>query len=343
MFAIFLLAASSAVSIEIASPREFQVFQRDAKGVGRVKIEVTAPDDVAALGATLDLGAGAAKSWHALEMEDQEGPKRRFHGVLEAPGGGWYALAISAGDAGPALASVHSFGVGEVFVVAGQSNSTNFGEERYPSLDPKVCAFDGERWSIAADPMPGVQDQSQGGSPWPMCGKLVREAVDVPVAFASCGYGGTSIRQWQKSSGDKLRLYEGLARRVRALGEFRAILWHQGESDAAAGVGKDEYLEQFRKLARDLAQDTGSKAPWIVAQASYVPDVEESKRNAIREAQAELWEKGDALRGPNTDELIGDYRHSKDHVHFSKKGLEAHAVRWCTWIRTHFFLRAKAK
>src|SRR5262249_26365574 len=162
-------------------------------------------------------------------------------------------------------------------------------------------AFDGERWSIAADPMPGAQDQSQGGSPWPMCGKLLREAVDVPIAFASCGYGGTSIRQWQKGSNDKLRLYDGLARRVRALGEFPPILWHRGERDAANGVSKAEYLEQFRKLARDLTQDTGSSAPWIVAQASFVPGVEESNRNAIREAQAELWEKGEALRGPNTD------------------------------------------
>ncbi len=343
MIALLLTAASSAISIEIASPREFQVFQRDAKDVGRVRVEVTAPDEVGALGAALDLGAGAAKPWLALAMEDLEGPTRRSHGVIEVPAGGWYALALSAAETSPALASVRQFGVGEVFVVAGQSNSTNSGEERFPSQDARVAAFDGDRWSLAADPMPGVEDHSQGGSPWPLCGKLLREFLDVPVAFAPCGYGGTSIRQWQKEAGDKLRLYDGLARRVRVLGEFRAILWHQGETDAASGMSKTEYLELFRKLAGDLAQDTGSRAPWIVAQASFVPGIEAAKMDAIRGAQAALWEKGDALRGPNTDELLDDYRHSKDRVHFSKKGLEAHAARWCTWIRTHFFLSVKPK
>jgi hypothetical protein len=344
MLAHLLLAGS----IGITSPRELQVFQRDAHDVGHVRVEATAPDEVATLGASVDAKNGAAIAWTPLEMEDLPGPTRRFHGTLEVKAGGWYSLAFSTAQGTAPIASVQRFGVGEIFVVAGQSNSTNFGEERFPSQDDQVVAFDGEHWTIAADPMPGVQDKSQGGSPWPLCGKLLREFLGVPVAFASCGYGGTSIRQWQKTSkfeisGAKVDLYGGLARRVRALGEFRAILWHQGESDAAGGMGKAEYVELFRKLASDLAQDTGSHAPWIVAQASYVPDAEESKRNAIRDAQAELWEKGDALRGPNTDELVGDYRHSKDHVHFSKKGLEAHAARWCTWIRTHFFLQAKPK
>ena len=348
MLANLLLAVLPGVRIQVASPRDHQVFQRDAHDVGRVKVEATAPDEVAILGAILDTKDGAAVAWKALEMEDLPGPTRRFHGTLEVRAGGWYSLALSAAQGAAPLASVERFGVGEVFVVAGQSNSTNFGEERFPSQDDQVVAFDGELWSLAADPMPGVQDKSQGGSPWPLCGKLLREFTGVPVAFASCGYGGTSIRQWQKTSkfeisGAKVDLYGGLARRVRALGEFRAILWHQGESDAAGGMGKAEYVELFRNLAGDLAQDTGSHAPWIVAQASYVPDLEESKRNAIRDAQAELWEKGDALRGPNTDELVGDYRHSRDHIHFSKRGLEAHAARWVTWIRTQFALQAKPK
>src|SRR5262245_9593470 len=145
MIAMLLLAASSAVSLEIASPREFQVFQRDAKDVGRVVVEVMASDEVGALGATLDLGGGAAKTFRPLEMEDLQGKTRRFHGVLEVPGGGWYALEFSAAEGGASLGGVRKFGVGEVFVVAGQSNSTNFGEERFPSQDDKVAAFDGER------------------------------------------------------------------------------------------------------------------------------------------------------------------------------------------------------
>jgi hypothetical protein len=336
MILALLLASSPTFSVELDSPHEFQVFQRDAKDVAHVRVEGRCPDDVGSLGAIVDLHDGATPTWKALTLEDVPGPNQRFRGTLEVPGGGWYSLVLSRSEKEPALASVQRFGAGEVFVVAGQSNSTNYGEERSSSQDDRVAAFDGEQWWIAADPMPGVQDHSQGGSPWPACGKLMRCSLGRPVAFASCGYGGTSIRQWQKGAepvlqgaeGEKVRLYDGLVGRVRALGEFRAILWHQGESDAASGMKREEYVELFKKLAHDLAADTGSTAPWVVARASYVPGLEEEKLRPIREAQAELWKSGLARRGPDTDDLLGDMRHSRDHIHFSRAGLEAHAARW---------------
>jgi hypothetical protein len=50
--------------------------------------------------------------------------------------------------------------------------------------------------------------------------------------------------------------------------------------------------------------------------------------DAIRAAQAEIWSTGLALQGPDTDDLRGPLRHSQDHVHFSRAGLEVHAARW---------------
>ena len=198
MIPIPALLLSVALSAEIQSPREFQVVQRGPGNVGKVRVEGTCSDDVDRLGVLVVLEAGRPPAWHALENDDLPGPTRHFHGVLELPAGGWYSLSVARAVDGPALAEVLHFGVGEVFVVAGQSNSTNYGEERTPSLDDRVAAFDGSRWWIAADPMPGAQDPSQDGSPWPTCGQLLRRSLRVPVAFASCGFGGTSIRQWQK-------------------------------------------------------------------------------------------------------------------------------------------------
>lgn len=332
--ALLLSVASSA---DIQSPREFQVVQRGSGNVGRVRVEGTCPDDVNLLGALVGLQPGVAPSWHALEIDDLPGPTQHFHGVLELPAGGWYSLSVAPAPGEAALAEVLHFGVGEVFVVAGQSNSTNYGEERTPALDDRVAAFDGSRWWIAADPMPGVQDPSQDGSPWPTCGQLLRKSLGVPVAFASCGFGGTSLRQWQKggefeNQGEKVRLYDGLLQRVRALGEFRAILWHQGESDASRGMNTEEYVELFSKLRRDLAADSGHEAPWIVARAAFVPGLAREKMAAIRAAQTEIWKLGLALQGPDTDDLQGDLRHSRDHIHFSRTGLEVHAARWFAHI-----------
>jgi hypothetical protein len=189
LLALAVLVAPVAPSADILSPREFQVFQRDAGNVGQVRIEGTCSDDVETLGVTFPRKAGEPPTWQPLALDDLPGPTKHFHGVVEIEGGGWYAASVSrAAGEGP-LAEVEHVGVGEVFVVAGQSNSTNFGEERTVSQDDQVAAFDGARWWIAADPLPGVQDSSQGGSPWPICGALLRKSLGVPVAFASCGFG----------------------------------------------------------------------------------------------------------------------------------------------------------
>ena len=342
MIPIPVLCLAVAAGAELESPREFQVFQRGAGNVGRVRVEGTCTDDVTSLGALVAQRTGEAPAFHALAVEDVPGPGRRFHGEVELPAGGWYSVAIARAAGEAPLAEVAHFGVGEVFVVAGQSNSTNFGEERLPVLDEQVVAFDGTSWWVAADPMPGVQDGSQGGSPWPACGQLLRRSLGVPVAFASCGYGGTSLRQWQKGAefgreGEKVRLYDGLLQRVRALGEFRAILWHQGESDAAAGMRTEEYVELFTKLRGDLEADAGRPSRWIVAHASYVPELAREKLDAIRAAQAEIWKRGLALQGPDTDDLLGPMRHSRDHIHFSRAGLEVHASRWFAHVWTGCF------
>jgi hypothetical protein len=78
---------------------------------------------------------------------------------------------------------------------------------------------------------------------------------------------------------------------------------------------------------------------WIVARVSYVPELAREKMDAIRAAQLEIWTKGLAEPGPDTDDLLGDMRHSQDHIHFSKRGLEAHAARWFALVYAYIAKR----
>ena len=338
-------------AIEITSPREMQVFQRGDDGEGRVLIQgwVTQIDldTVPDFGVVVELANGATTPWKKLEPAREKEGGRPFHALLHVPQGGWHSMRIGSQDGAKTLASVKRFGVGEVFLVAGQSNSTNFGEERTVSQDDRVVAFDGWQWTLAADPMPGVQDGSQGGSPWPSFGHLLRASLGVPVAIASVGYGGTSIRQWQPDDESAKvghpTLYDGLRQRSRCLGRVRAIVWHQGESDALSGMSSAEYEHLFRTLVTGFRKHTGVDAPWIVAHASFVPDLAADKMTPIRAAQAELWRSGFALQGPDTDDLQGDMRHSKDHIHFSKAGLEVHAQRWYAMVWSQLFAEPKLR
>ena len=120
--------------------------------------------------------------------------------------------------------------------------------------------------------------------------------------------------------------------RMKPLGPhgFRAVLWHQGESDAnqkdptrtLPGQLYRQYLEQ---LIRDSRREIGWDAPWFVAQVSYhVPGDEASPE--IRAAQKSLWEAGLALEGPDSDALKGELRERNGQgVHFSGQGLREHA------------------
>lgn len=336
------LVLSADPTVQVREPHERQVIQRADGATTEVPIEVTATAGIGRLVASARLSSGGPEIAHVeLDLSRAGGadPKQgRYLGNLSLPAGGWYRLSVTVdGIAGPVeLAHVERFGVGEVFVVAGQSNSTNSGEVKIPSQDDRVSAFDGAKWSLAADPMPGVQDGSGGGSPWPTCGKELVAAYGVPVAFASCGFGGTSLLQWQKDSkpldGKKDPLYAELERRVKALGSFRAILWHQGESDAGGGMSTADYVAKFSTMRTALAKDTSNAAPWIVAHVSFVPGLEKAKMDAIRAAQEQLWKEKFALEGPDTDDLLGAMRHSVDKIHFSKAGLEAHGKRWAERI-----------
>jgi hypothetical protein len=118
---------------------------------------------------------------------------------------------------------------------------------------------------------------------------------------------------------------------------FRAVLWHQGESDAnqkdaSCTLPGEQYREYLKKIIQDSRRDIGWKVPWFVAQASYhVPGDEKS--DDIRSAQASLWKEGIALEGPDSDALVGEMReHGGQGVHFSAKGLREHASRWADKI-----------
>ena len=282
--------------------------------------------------------------------------KDGFSGHLAAPAGGWHRLEVrvTKGDQVLGSAAVEHLGVGEVFVVAGQSNSANHGQEKQNTQTQRVASFDGQRWQLANDPQPGAS--GRGGSFMPPLGDMLVKRFDVPVGFIACGLGGSSVREWLPAGAtfpnpptiekrvertadgrwtSKGEAYTALVDRIRPLGlnGFRAVLWHQGESDAnqkdaSRTLAGNFYRQYLAQVIHDSQRGIGWNAPWFVAQVSYhVPGDEASPD--IREAQASLWRDGIALEGPDTDALKGAFRERGGlGVHFSDAGLREHANKW---------------
>ncbi len=349
----FLLLAGIALTVRAASvtldsPRDYQVFQRSTFDAGSIEIR----------------GRGDA-SCDAAEVRIEGHPWQRipisapcaFQGRIPAPAGGWYGVEVRVLQGGERIggAGVEHVGVGEVFVISGQSNSTNYGEEAQSTHTAMVATFNGADWRLANDPQPGVQDNSRGGSFIPAFGDALYEHYKVPVGIASVGSGGTSVRQWLPK-GDRFRspptslkfvapagdgewestgqLFDGMLARIRQLGRggFRAVLWHQGESDAHQGPGHEiaaaGYQRMMERLIREMRARAGWDFPWFVARVSYHSPTDASAPE-IRAAQEALSTEGLALEGPDTDTLTGDYRQDNGTgIHMSAKGLVAHGRLW---------------
>lgn len=150
-------------------------------------------------------------------------------------------------------------------------------------------------WRLADDPQPGAS--GGGGSFIPALGDTLVEKFNVPIGIIACGIGATSVREWLPkdstfpnpptiesrvvklpsgewaSNGDAFAMFVS---RMMSLGPngFRAVLWHQGESDANQ---RDEsrtllgelYREYLEKLISASRREIKWDAPWFVAQENW--------------------------------------------------------------------------
>lgn len=371
-------AETMPANVTLQAPVNYQVFQRSSSGSGAVVVQgtlqlnqgVSSPVELQARVLGEGRGGVLPGTWQRLPSDPRV---RHFKGNLLAPAGGWYRLEVRVllGNKPVVTNTVDHVGMGEVFVIAGQSNSGNHGEGRQHPKSGTVAAFDGRGWRLAEDPQPGAS--GDGGSFIPAFGDALSKHLGLPIGVVCLGAGGTSVREWLPkgdtfnsppttfastvavgdglwaSSGD---LFHRLATQLKELGPngFRSVLWHQGESDSqqAAGhnISPEKYALYLQRIIESSRQWAGWSVPWFVAQVSYhTPTATGSPE--LRAAQSSLVQSGLALAGPNTDELTGDYRDSNGQgVHFSSKGLQKHGELWAQivgpWIETQMKTRAKS-
>lgn len=354
--------------LQLTAPLDYQVVQRDATGRGRIAIagKLSEADGKAAVIEARIISDNKTSDWQRLKLELNGAD---FRAAMDTAAGGWYRLEIRASQAGTVFAesAVAHIGVGEIFFVAGQSNAANHGEEKQSPLTGRVAAFDGRKWHLAKDPQPGAS--GGGGSFVPPLGDALVTRFNVPVGFIACGIGATSVREWLPKGvsfpnpptiesrvrrlpngqwESKGEAFDSIVARMKQAGPrgFRAVLWHQGESDAnqrdtTRTLPGKLYRNYLEKLILDSRREIGWDAPWFVAQASYHVPGDESSPD-IRAAQSALWKDGVALEGPDSDALKSDWRERGGQgVHFSGKGLREHAARWAEKIAPWLELQLK--
>ncbi len=254
----------------------------------------------------------------------------QWHASVRIPAGGWYKLEIRArrGEMVLGTASVEPVGVGEVFVVAGQSYAVGANDELTQVTDPqgRVVAYDviKQQWRVANDPQPNVGD---GGTIWPTTGDHLLPLVRVPIGFVNVAVGGTATRQWLPGE----KLYEALAAAGKEIGRFRAVLWQQGESDVIEHRSTDYYVQNMVTIQQSLGKTWGFDPPWLLAKSTLHPTVYNDPEGEarIRSAIDRLWTMPGFRPGPDTDILAGENRGGLGtRRHFSGIGQRRAGLMW---------------
>ena len=215
-----------------------------------------------------------------------------------------------------AAAAIEHILVGDLWVLAGQSNMQGVGDlidVEAPS--PLVHSFDmADRWQVAEEPLHWLfesvdpvhwrdltdpeerkrqaeqqrQTRTKGaGLGLAFANEMVRR-TGVPVGLVPCAHGGTSMDQWDPALKDEggSSLYGAMIRRVQAVGgPIKGVLWYQGESDALGAPA--DFAAKFEAFIPTLRSDAQQPdLPFYYVQIGrFVRDVDPSGWNTVQEAQ----------------------------------------------------------
>jgi hypothetical protein len=371
----------SAGTLTLTRPRAYEVVQREAPaaapqatalfeaphaGAGEVEIsgrfgsyaEAMLDVEVTRVGRR----AGAVAKLEGIRLAMRDGA---FTTRISLPAGGWYVLALSvtAPDGTRAETRAGPVGVGELYLVAGQSFAASTSDALLTIDDEegRVVAFhpNARYWRTAHDPQPGSnrdaadeagfwKDKAEwavqygitgaGGSPWPAAMNLLLAVIDMPIGMINIAESGTPLAAWRPGQ----PLYDRLLGVAREARRFRAILWAQGESDVMNGNPPEAYVPAFGELRETLAATLGWRPDWLVAKSTHHPlvyDKPEEER-AMRAALEAVWREAGIFPGPDTDLLRGANRSSWQlGAHFTRSGQLAAGALWFSALLQHLQAR----
>lgn len=183
---------------------------------------------------------------------------------LSIPEGGLYrlearqreeraAFSNNAYDWGDLLCVVRHVGVGDLFLMAGQSNMSGYGKDfAYDPPELGIHLFDNAgRWDIAAHPLNSVpdpvycnNDPNSGTSPALAFARKMKRELGVPIGLIAAARGGSALEAWNPAEEDPF-LFRAMEEKIKETGAFKGMIWYQGCNETCENEEADSYLEKF--------------------------------------------------------------------------------------------------
>ncbi len=254
-----------------AGLHDWQILQQDAAGFATLALQGRWVADEAAAGQPCvvqvrvvagDTGVAVNRSldWQAATTE----ANGRWQITLRVPAGGLYRLETRCRVTSQAEAEWslrgdmrHFWGVGDLWVIAGQSNSAGYG--RGAVYDPPELGIhlfrNNEQWALAAHPMNDSTDTAHSvnreranpaHSPYLHFARLLKQQLHYPIGLIQTALGGSPLSAWNPTEAGLAVLYHNMMQSIaKAGGAVKGILWYQGESDAGPGLA-ESYATRFQ-------------------------------------------------------------------------------------------------
>lgn len=304
---ILLLSFSSSFAqslITIQSPLTNQIVQRDSSGFATISLTGYIHYPFSRLEARLTPAAGNVHP-EVITLIDHAQIRQGFFYTNTVAGSGWYKLTLT-GFADThiiASAEVAKVGIGEVFLIAGNSNAMGLPDLGAKSGTANVISFNAvnkilndENITVAPDgPMPApifspieakntIFPSGETAWYWGELGEMLFQKMGVPILFLNAAWAAANSENYSDgaSGKDAYNLYVGkywpnrqpysnIKNTLKYFNSWlgiRAVLWAHGENDAQLNFTENAYFENIRTLIETSRRDAGFTASWIMARSS---------------------------------------------------------------------------
>lgn len=318
------------------TPVPRQIIQRDSSDLGQIPVAGNYSGSVDSIEARAVVMGGPEDSgtttpWQTVDAAPSSGA---FSGTLtNVPAGGWYEIQLRSMSSGTpsVINSIPRIGVGDIYLIAGQSNAASFGGPPIDPADDRLSARTlptGNSWVRAIDPLPNFDPSraGSGGSAWTRLGPLLTESEDVPIGLLTLGIGNTHVDEWVSP---KLFYLTRIRDAVTSFppNGFKAILWHQGERDSNISTSFADYRSRMKSVIASSRNEPGHEwnIPWYLAEVAYQGGTSLIQEEPIKAAQrAVAFDDPFTFLGASTDEFhLENAGPGKlaDGLHFNAVGL----------------------